>query len=158
MEVRTRELNGVPKLAITVITPTINPGWLIEYEAGTGNQLQIGTDQGTGAFAIDPPIFLEFGRLFVGASFERSGERNLRITRTITGIESVTVPAGTFETYREEIVQSSDEGTSKTTQWVSAELGIAVKSIYVSNGLTPDLRPQKTTSINELLGTNIAAN
>ena len=46
---------------------------------------------------------------------------------TVAGVESVTVPAGTFEAYKVE-VSSADGGSDKATVWIAKDTRQPVKS------------------------------
>jgi len=64
---------------------------------------------------------------------------------TVAGSESVTVPAGKFDTWRVEIT-SADGGNDKTTVWIAKDTRVPVKisAVLTSMGgatLTAELLP-----------------
>ena len=91
----------------------------------------------------DEKYLLYPGSWYQGLSWEQEVEtsdfRTLEISAVVTGTQRIHVPAGTFETYRVTIVQTTSAEfpsipffTTERTMWTAPQIGASVRSVSVT--------------------------
>ena len=151
--------NGYPNGTVTEIS-TLEKGTLIARKLNlkqgpVAMDLAFGGDKATGNMSMngqDRPVSVDLGGpLFAEAAgskqsisclplaegysttfrnFDAQKQKVELMQLKVSGIETVTVPAGTFESYKVEI-SSADGGTDKETIWVARDSHKAVKESAV---------------------------
>jgi|GEM_PF-4817653 len=154
-EVVLRDLTGTPTRAIFTTGGGFDTYQYFDYAEGTGDMMQVGSEFGEGATRLDPPLFQQFGIFVIGNTYETKGEGSNRTSMAVRAYETVTVPAGTFQTFRVDSVTMNEFGATATRSWIAPALGFVVKSESISADDTMEDEPQTTTSTVELISTNV---
>jgi hypothetical protein len=125
-------------------------GWVASDPSGAPGNFVTSTE------IYQPPFVDHLARLAVGQSVvqqERAYEREsqtwwtARVITTYLGRETITVPAGTFETCKMEAISPVGESGSIYTQWFKAGTGILVQYTYTAPGTGAAGSTGRATSI-----------